>query len=439
MGWLLETAARPWVPLWFCGGLLIDNADRLRRDPADAGNVPARTAASARYRTASRIALTLALSGGGGALGYSIPILAFRWSIIDLFLYSFDQRSRARRPLAPQAGSSVPRSHHGSAQGVPQKNPGQRELAGIDLGFRSGHWVSGPAAAESDAHEAGSQQQQGGRLGYRRRRHAEPLAFPLAQAIGPGVCIVRRAMGNRPFVIAPAEDQACVRNECFGLLKKVARLIVGAIRADRELALPIAQRAASPSRGRGVSARSRLALATLRGSRFGNASNSASAIPASANASRTIRKAGYSSVWWRSAARSPRAPARPSRSASRSTKSSAPSRQPPGFAEHPVHPQPGRPPLRPQIPRIAAPAPGLQRLLRAHQPGARGVQMHGVARRHEVSPAAPVEALRFATPAQEKSAPPMPPVEPRLHPRCAAVGAWPRQRRPGHQSGNRKL
>ena len=60
MGWLLETAARPWVPLWFCGGLLIDNADRLRRDPADAVNAPARTAASARYRTASRIALTLA-------------------------------------------------------------------------------------------------------------------------------------------------------------------------------------------------------------------------------------------------------------------------------------------------------------------------------------------------------------------------------------------
>jgi hypothetical protein len=197
----------------------------------------------------------------------------------------------------------------------PKKNPGQRELAGIDLGFRSGHWVSGPAAAESDAHEAGSQQQQGGRLGYRRRRHAEPLAFPLAQAIGPGVCIVRRAMGSRPFVIGPppAEDQACVRNECFGLLKKVARLIVGAIPADRELALPIAQRAASPSRGRGVSARSRLALATLRGSRFGNASNSASAIPASANASRTIRKASCSSVGWRSAARSPRAPARRAR------------------------------------------------------------------------------------------------------------------------------
>ena len=65
MGWLLETAARPWVPLWVCGGLLIDNADRLRRDPADAVNVPARTAASARYRTASRIALTLALVLGG--------------------------------------------------------------------------------------------------------------------------------------------------------------------------------------------------------------------------------------------------------------------------------------------------------------------------------------------------------------------------------------
>ena len=29
--------------------------------------------------------------------------------------------SQAKRPLAPQAGSSVPRSHHGSAQGPPQK------------------------------------------------------------------------------------------------------------------------------------------------------------------------------------------------------------------------------------------------------------------------------------------------------------------------------
>ena len=104
MGWLLEIDARPWLPLWFCGGLLIYNADRLRRDPADAVNVPARTAASARYRTASLIALTLAalvliglpvarrewltlalvLGGGVGTLGYSIPILGFRWKDLPL-------------------------------------------------------------------------------------------------------------------------------------------------------------------------------------------------------------------------------------------------------------------------------------------------------------------------------------------------------------------
>ena len=104
MGWLLETDARHWVPLWFCGGLLIYNADRLRRDPADPLNVPARTAASARYRTASSITLalaalvllglplgrrewlTLALVLGGGvcALGYSIPILGFRWKDVPL-------------------------------------------------------------------------------------------------------------------------------------------------------------------------------------------------------------------------------------------------------------------------------------------------------------------------------------------------------------------
>lgn len=99
MGWLVDIDARHWVPLWFCAGLVIYNADRLRRDPADALNLPARTAASARYRTASIVTLTLAALGliglpvwrrewltlalvlGGGvcALGYSIPILGFRW------------------------------------------------------------------------------------------------------------------------------------------------------------------------------------------------------------------------------------------------------------------------------------------------------------------------------------------------------------------------
>ena len=60
----------------------------------------------------------------------------------------------------------MPRSHHGSAQGPPQKKiPASGKLAGIDLGFRSGHSVSGPAAAGSEAQQAGSQEQQGRRLG----------------------------------------------------------------------------------------------------------------------------------------------------------------------------------------------------------------------------------------------------------------------------------
>ncbi len=104
MGWLLETDTLHWVPLWFCGGLLIYNADRLRRDPADAINLPVRSAASARYRTASLVTLALAvlvliglpvwhrhwlllglvLGGGLVALGYSIPVLGFRWKDVPL-------------------------------------------------------------------------------------------------------------------------------------------------------------------------------------------------------------------------------------------------------------------------------------------------------------------------------------------------------------------
>ena len=104
MGWLIGLSGAHWLPLWFCGGLLIYNADRLRLDPADALNLPARTAASARLRRASAVTLTLAaavliglpalrreweilsfvLGGAFLSLGYSLPILGFRWKDIPL-------------------------------------------------------------------------------------------------------------------------------------------------------------------------------------------------------------------------------------------------------------------------------------------------------------------------------------------------------------------
>ena len=104
MGWLIGVPTAPWLPLWFCAALVIYNADRLRRDPADALNVPARTAASARLRTASAVTLTLAalvliglpawqrdwvtlaliIGGSIVSLGYSIPVLGFRWKDVPL-------------------------------------------------------------------------------------------------------------------------------------------------------------------------------------------------------------------------------------------------------------------------------------------------------------------------------------------------------------------
>ena len=108
MGWLINLPNAEWLPLWFCAALLIYNADRLRHDPADALNVPARTAASARLRTASIVTvalaalvliglpvwrrdwltLTLIIGGSIVSLGYSIPILGFRWKDVP-FLKTF--------------------------------------------------------------------------------------------------------------------------------------------------------------------------------------------------------------------------------------------------------------------------------------------------------------------------------------------------------------
>jgi len=100
VGW--ETG--PWMPLWFCAALLVYNADRLRRDPADALNIPLREAASARLRVLSFIVLgasalvllglpalrhdwlTLALVLGGAlvSLNYSIPLFGFRFKDVPL-------------------------------------------------------------------------------------------------------------------------------------------------------------------------------------------------------------------------------------------------------------------------------------------------------------------------------------------------------------------
>ena len=107
-GWamcrLVGWDAGPWMPLWFCSALLIYNADRLRADPADAVNVPARVAAGARLRRVSAAIaaaaglvlvalpiaradwLTLGLVIGGAfvCLGYSLPLLGWRWKDVPL-------------------------------------------------------------------------------------------------------------------------------------------------------------------------------------------------------------------------------------------------------------------------------------------------------------------------------------------------------------------
>lgn len=100
VGW--ETG--PWMPFWFCAALLVYNADRLRRDPADSLNIPLREAAAGRLRALSftvlaasalvllglpilrRDWLTLALVAGGAlvSLDYSIPLFGFRFKDVPL-------------------------------------------------------------------------------------------------------------------------------------------------------------------------------------------------------------------------------------------------------------------------------------------------------------------------------------------------------------------
>ncbi len=104
IGRILDWETGPWMPFWFCAALLVYNADRLRRDPADALNIPLREAAAARLRVLSFIVLgisalvlvglpilrrdwlTLALVVGGAlvSLDYSIPLFGFRFKDVPL-------------------------------------------------------------------------------------------------------------------------------------------------------------------------------------------------------------------------------------------------------------------------------------------------------------------------------------------------------------------
>jgi hypothetical protein len=82
-GWaichLLGWPAAPYLPLWFCSALLIYNADRLRRDPADALNIPRRAAASARSRK-----LSLAVLAGAVVVLVGLPIVRGDWLTLGL-------------------------------------------------------------------------------------------------------------------------------------------------------------------------------------------------------------------------------------------------------------------------------------------------------------------------------------------------------------------
>jgi 4-hydroxybenzoate polyprenyltransferase len=104
IGQLFHWEAGPWIPYWFCAALLVYNADRLHRDPADALNIPLRAAAAARLRVLSFIVLiaaalvlvvlpiarhdwlTLVLVLGGAlvSLNYSIPLFGFRFKDVPL-------------------------------------------------------------------------------------------------------------------------------------------------------------------------------------------------------------------------------------------------------------------------------------------------------------------------------------------------------------------
>jgi 4-hydroxybenzoate polyprenyltransferase len=84
-GWaicaLLGVNAAPWLPLWFCAALLIYNVDRLRAEPADALNLPLRTASMARLRGPA-----ILIAAGAGAVLLILPILRQDWRTLALAL-----------------------------------------------------------------------------------------------------------------------------------------------------------------------------------------------------------------------------------------------------------------------------------------------------------------------------------------------------------------
>jgi 4-hydroxybenzoate polyprenyltransferase len=135
-GWalckLLDVEAASWLPLWFCAALFIYNVDRLRGEPADALNVPLRTATIARCRRASLMVAmvaggvllvlpalrrdwsTLALAAGGGlvCLNYSIPVGGFRLRAVPLLKTFFAPSVVVAAILVPPAlhGQLLPRA-----------------------------------------------------------------------------------------------------------------------------------------------------------------------------------------------------------------------------------------------------------------------------------------------------------------------------------------
>jgi 4-hydroxybenzoate polyprenyltransferase len=84
-GWaicqLLGLPAEPWVPLWFCAGVLVYNVDRLRRDPADGFNLPQRARATRRLRR-----LSFLLTAASAVTLLAVPIWRRDWSTLALIL-----------------------------------------------------------------------------------------------------------------------------------------------------------------------------------------------------------------------------------------------------------------------------------------------------------------------------------------------------------------
>lgn len=107
LGRMLGFDSAPFLPLWLCGALLVYNLDRLRPDPSDALNTPARQRHHAQLRTASLaliftsaaallilpaamalrgepLLLALAPAAAVFSISYSFPIFGFRFKDVPL-------------------------------------------------------------------------------------------------------------------------------------------------------------------------------------------------------------------------------------------------------------------------------------------------------------------------------------------------------------------